>query len=598
MLKFRHFCLSIIFSMLVIQGLYAQSATSKEITTDDIKTHIKYLASDELGGRYPGTEGSSKASEYIRNQFKQAGLKLLANNGFQEFEIVVSVSAGENNALSVNDKKFEPGIDFTPFPFSKNGTVSSGVVFAGYGFEINKDSLTWNDYAGIDVSGKWVMILRGDPEMEKQDSRFISYGEDRDKVLQARDNGAVGVLFVSGSKFDSKDDLVSMYFDKTQSTAGIPVIHIKRKVADEMLAKTNTKIDSLESRLISGMKPASVVLDCKVSATAEVIQKKVMARNVIAILEGSDPLLKNTYVVVGSHYDHLGMGGQGSGSRLLDSLAIHNGADDNASGVAGTMELAAWLGSQSEAPKRSIIFMAFDGEELGLLGSRYFTDNPLIDLKTVIAMVNFDMIGRLKTENPAVMIGGTGTSIETVDILNTLDTSLIKLNYSPEGFGPSDHASFYADNIPVFFITTGAHEDYHTPDDDWDKINYQGEKDLLLICKQLVVTLANRPEPLTFQEAGPKEQQGRAGYRFKVTLGIMPDFTSSTDGGLGVGGVKKDGPAFKGGMLKGDIITALDGLQVNDIYDYMNRLKKLQPGQVISVDVLRNGEKIVLIIQL
>ena len=207
-----------------------------------------------------------------------------------------------------------------------------------------------------------------------------------------------------------------------------------------------------------------------------------------------------------------------------------------------------------------------------------------------MAMINFDMIGRLKTENPAVMIGGTGTSAESEAILSSLNTGTMKLSFSPEGYGPSDHASFYAENIPVFFFSTGAHEDYHTPDDDWDRLNYEGEKNVLEIGKQLVTNTGNRDEILTFQEAGPKEQEGgRAGYRFKVTLGIMPDFTSTVEGGLGVGGVKKDGPAYKGGMLKGDVITAIDGKQVNDIYDYMNRLKKLQPGQVISVDVIAAG---------
>jgi len=582
----------------LLQGIFAQTITTPEITSGDIKSHISYLASDELKGRYPGTPGSHAASNYIREQFNEAGLKLLCEDGFQNFEVVVNVSAGENNALRYDGKEATAGLDFAPFPFSKNGTVASGVVFAGYGFEIDLDSLSWNDYSGLDVSGKWVMILRGDPEMEEQESRFVLYGDDRDKVLIARDKGAAGVLFVSGKQYDKNDDLVSMFFDKTQSNAGIPVLHIKRSIADEIMTADQLTIDSLESCLNSGMKPCSKVLKASIEATSEVLQEKVNARNVVGMLEGSDPVLKDSYIVIGAHYDHLGMGGTGSGSRFMDSLAVHNGADDNASGVAGILELASLLASEKSSLKRSIVFIAFDCEELGLLGSRYFVNHSPVDLKNVIAMINFDMIGRLKEDDQAIMIGGSGTSVESEEILGSLDAGTIKLNFSPEGFGPSDHAAFYAENITVFFISTGAHEDYHTPDDDFDRLNFGGEEDILDIGQQLVTTLANRDELLTFQEAGPKEQKGRAGYRFKVTLGIMPDFTSTVEGGLGVGGVKKDGPAYKGGMLKGDVITALDGKQINDIYDYMNRLKKLQPGQRISVDVLRNDKKEVLIIQL
>jgi aminopeptidase YwaD len=598
-MKLKHFLTGAVSLLFLLQGLYSQTVTSPAITAGDIKYDISYLASDDLKGRYPGTPGSRAASEFIRNQFREAGLKLLGEDGFQNFEVVVNVSVGPDNSFKFNDKKAIAGSDFTPFPFSKNETVAAGVVFAGYGFEIKQDSLAWNDYEGIDVNNKWVMILRGDPEMEKQESRFVLYGEDRDKVLLARDKGAAGVLFVSGKNFDEKDELVSMYFDKTKSTAGIPVIHIKRTLADEILSADQLNVESLENLLISDMKPHSAGLSTKVEATTEVLQEKVIARNVVGLLEGSDPILKNTYIVVGAHYDHLGMGGPGSGSRFLDSLAIHNGADDNASGVAGVMELASLLALEGPPLKRSVVFVAFDCEELGLLGSRYFVTNPLINMKNVMAMINFDMIGRLKPEDQAIMIGGTGTSLESEGILNSLDTGSIKLNYSPEGFGPSDHASFYGENITVFFFTTGAHEDYHTPDDDWEKINFEGEREVLDIGRQLTLALADRQDLLTFQEAGPKQQEGgRAGYRFKVTLGIMPDFTSTVQGGLGVGGVKKDGPAFKGGMLKGDVITAIDGKQVNDIYDYMGRLKMLKPGQVISVDVLRNNQKIVLIIQL
>ncbi len=586
------------FLFVIITGLFSQSKPNPAITANEIKSHVSFLASDDLKGRYTGTPGSHAASEYIRNQFRAAGLKLMEEDGFQSFEVVVNVSAGVNNSFTVNGKAAISGTDFTPFSFSKNASLEASVVFAGYGFEIAQDSLAWNDYESIDVTGKWVMILRSDPEYDKQESRFVLFADDRDKVLIARDKGAAGVIFVSGKKFDSGDELVPMYFDKTQSTAGLPVFHVKRALADEILSPSGTTVDSLESSLISAMKPNSFAVNSIVAATSEVIQEKVMARNVIGMLEGSDPALKNSYVVIGAHYDHLGMGGAGSGSRLMDSLAIHNGADDNASGVAGMIELATFLASQKPAPMRSVIFIAFDSEELGLLGSKYFTGHPPVNLREIVAMLNFDMIGRMKKEDPAVMIGGTGTSTESEDLLHSLDTGNIHLNFSPEGFGPSDHAAFYAENIPVFFFSTGAHEDYHTPDDDWDRLNYEGEQQLMEIAGQLTLKIANNDFPLTFQEAGPKEQAGRAGYRFKVTLGIMPDFTSTVETGLGVGGVKKDGPAFKGGMLKGDVITAIDGKQINDIYDYMNRLKKLQPGQRISVDVMRNNKKEVLIIQL
>lgn len=580
-------------------GLRAQSQAVPEITAAELRQHITFLASDELAGRFPGTEGALRAADYIRDRFRQYGLELMGNDGFQEFEIVISVSAGPGNSLVFNDESFVPGVDFSPFPFSQSASHAAIVVFAGYGFDIQSDSLAWRDYEGIDVAGKWVMILRGDPEMEKQESHFQSYGEDRDKVITARDKGAAGVLMVSGSSFDEEDRLVGMYYDKSQSTAGLPVIHIRRTVADKLLAGTGYLLEPLEKELMETLAPHSFYIDKTVAATAEVLQEKATARNVVGMIRGSDPVLSDTYVIIGAHFDHLGMGGPGSGSRLMDSLAVHNGADDNASGTAGVIEIAGELSSQKKDLKRSIVLIAFDGEEQGLLGSRYFVKHPLVDLGAVEAMINFDMIGRLNPETRSVAVGGSGTSLESDSLLNASNKQGLKLGLSPEGFGPSDHAAFYAENIPVFFISTGAHEDYHLPEDDWDRINYEGEVSVLEFTAGLVNAIAGSGASLTFSEAGPKEQTGRAGYRFKVTLGIMPDFTGSSEvKGLGVGGVKKDGPAYKGGMLKGDVIVAIDGKAVNDIYDYMNRLKELKQGQVIAVDVMREGSVKVLIIQL
>ncbi len=568
-----------------------------EITAMELQRDVFYFASDLLQGRYPGTPEDDQAAEYIRDQFQKAGLTLLSEDGFQRFNIVTTVEAGNRNSLRIADYEAVMKEDFIPLAFSKNDHISAGVVFAGYGFEIDEDSLQWNDYENIDVQNKWVLILRGDPEMEDQESLFISYSADRDKVLTARDHDAAGVLLVSGVEYDSKDKLEELHFDKTLSNAGIPVIHIKRHIADMILEETGENIGQIETLLNDTLMPFSFDLSGRIDASTEIILQEVQTQNVIGMVEGNDPGFLDEYIVVGAHYDHLGLGGPGSGSRVPDTLAVHNGADDNASGVAGVIELAYKISANKKKLKRSIIFIAFGAEEMGLLGSAYFVKNPPVDLASIEAMVNLDMIGRLDKEKRAVMVGGTGTSEESESILHKLNKEQLSLSFSPEGYGPSDHASFYGENIPVFFFSTGAHIDYHTPEDDAYKLNYYGEKDLLEYIDKLLMYLSGMEEPLTFKEAGPKKRSGK-GYRFKVTLGIMPDFTSTEENGLGVGGVNKDGPAYSGGMEKGDLIIALDGKPVNNIYDYMNRLKKLKPGQTITVDVIRQGEKKVLIIQL
>jgi len=290
------------------------------------------------------------------------------------------------------------------------------------------------------------------------------------------------------------------------------------------------------------------------------------------------------------------MGGPGSGSREPDLEAVHNGADDNASGVAGIIEIAERLAAGKDMLKRSIVVVAFGAEEMGLIGSKYFVEHPIIDMNKVVAMLNFDMIGRL-TEERSVAFGGTGTSVESEDLLNKyLEEYSLKGSFSKEGFGPSDHAAFYAEDIPVFFISTGAHGDYHTPQDDADMINYDGQKEVADFSYALIADVANRENALTYQEAGSKTRSTRVS--FKVTLGLVPDLTSSENNGLGVGGVRSGGPAEMAGMKKGDIITALDGMEVANIYDYMARLKKLEAGKVVSVDILRDGKKMVLLVQL
>jgi hypothetical protein len=587
-----------LFIFLIIGFSIHAQVTDPEITTKELEAHVYFLASDELEGRKPGTEGGMEAAKYIRDQFISFGLKPIGENGFQYFNVTTGITKGINNVLVLNDSTFKLNSDFIPLPYSSNASVTGEVVFAGFGFDIDHDSLQWNDYKDMNVESKWVLILRGDPEPDKDESLFISSGSDRDKALLARDSKAVGVLLVNGPQFGDK--MLSGTFDRVTADVGIPVINISQSVANLILENSGKNINDLENEIIKNMQTASFATGEIITGTTELTKNEVQTQNVVAIIEGNDPLLKDEYIVIGAHYDHLGFGGQGSGSRTPDTLAIHNGADDNASGTAGIIELAEKLSSNKDRLKRSIVIMAFGAEEMGLLGSQFFTSNALVDLKDVKAMFNFDMIGRLDTTDNGVMVAGTGTATEFESLLASYEEkSALVFNHSPEGYGASDHASFYASNVPVLFFTTGAHPDYHTPDDDADKINYEGQKEILDYAYPLILDLASRDNNLTYQEAGPKERTGGAGRRgLKVKLGIMPDFTATENDGLGVGGVTAGGPASKAGMLKGDKIVAINGMAITNIYDYMNRLKKLKPGETISVDIMRNGNKKVLVVVL
>jgi aminopeptidase YwaD len=571
---------------------------AQKLTLEEIKKDVYFLASDSLEGRKAGSPGAEKAAVYIRANFKAAGLKLLGENGFQYFDVVTDVKTDTNNKLSFEDFRGKMGVDFTPFSFSSNATLSSNVVFAGYGFDINEDSLKWNDFKDVDVTGKWLMLLRGNPEPDNEKSKFILYSKERSKVLTAKDKGAAGVLFITGQAWDKNDELVNLYYDKSNSGAGIPVINIKRALANMMISSAGIKVEDIEAEINRTRKPRSFSTTSVVTATTELSITKARTENVVAMLPGKDEALKNEYIVVGAHYDHLGWGGPGSGSRKPDTVAIHNGADDNASGTSAVMALARAMRMLKAPLKRSVIFVAFSAEEMGTLGSSWFISHPLIDIKKIVLMLNFDMVGRMNADNPVLCIGGTGTAAEMDKILteHTKGKSY-KTAFSTEGYGPSDHSVFYAANIPVLYFNTGAHMDYHTPQDDANLINYMGIKEVITLADEIILDLAGRSKTLKFTEAGPKSKSEN-GYGTKVRLGIMPDFANTEVKGVGVGGVTPGGPAAHGGLLKGDVIIALNGKKVENIYEYMDRIKTFTLGQTISVDVMRGTEKKIFLIQL
>jgi len=589
--------INIIRTVLILITLFIFSSNgNSQVTVKELQEHIKYLSSDSLKGRLTGTPGDSLSAEYIKGKLLSYGLIPLSGDGLQRYKVTKRVVAGKSNSLSVNGVAYTLDKDFMPLAFSSNTGIESEVVFAGYGFNINSDSIKWNDYADLDVKGKWVMVLRGDPEPENNKSPFIDFSSDRDKALVAKDMGAAGVLMVSGPVFDPQDAFEALNLEGY--SVDIPVLRIKKEVADKILLKSNNTIAALEKKLNDSRKPFSFSEKASVNGKAEIVRELANTRNVVMLLPGEDPQLKDEYIILGAHFDHLGMGGPGSGSRALDTIGIHHGADDNASGVAMMLELAEKFAKTKGSHKRSILCLSFSGEEEGLLGSKHFVDDPGINLSKVNAMINMDMVGRLNETNNLEIGGvGTATGLKGLVYANS-DTSVIKLTLSEEGYGPSDHSSFYGRNIPVLFYFTGAHMDYHTPTDTWEKINFKGMVEISDLVFNVAKELALETPMLKFKEAGPKTEANRYPRRKGVTLGIMPDFAGVIKNGLRADFVTPGRPAALGGMQKGDIITFINGLPVNNIQDYMFRMGQLKHGQTISVEVLRNDKKVVLVIQL
>lgn len=565
----------------------------QRVTQYELRNHIRYLASDSLRGRFTGSVGDSLAAEYIRKDLMSSGFSPINNDGWQAFTVTRKVSPGKGNQLSIDGFSYISGRDFIPLSFSSNDSLTAEVVFAGYGFNISSDTLQWNDYSGVDVKGKWVMLLRADPEFERGGGAFSNLSADRDKSLVAKDMGAAGILLVSGSKVDPEDK-----FSISESegySLGIPAFQIKRDLGNIILSGTGISIDSLEAQLNRQRKSVVFATKSVIRGNAELIRETDNTRNVVMMLPGEDEELKNEYLIFGAHFDHLGMGGKGSSSRAGDTVAVHYGADDNASGVAMMLELAEKF-SDDGGNKRSIICIGFSGEEEGLLGSKHFVSDPPIDLSKVNAMINLDMVGRLN-EDKTLQISGVGTAVGLQDlILSVSDTSDIKLALSEEGYGPSDHSSFYGKDIPVLFYFTGAHEDYHTPSDTYEDINYDG---MVRISEQIFKVssaLVNADTSLQFREAGPRKP---AATRMKgVTLGIMPDFAGVIKNGLRADFITPGKPAALGGMKKGDIIISIDSKPVNNIQDYMFRMQQVKRGQTITVEVMRNDKKLGLLIQL
>jgi len=571
-MKLQRFTLLITAVLLFTCAIAAQETL--EPSAAKIQQHVTYLASDELDGRRTGTAGANEAAKYIAKEFERLGLRpapatdsrkinVMSARYLQTFPYIGRVELGKNNVLSVRSGEtlnFRVGEDWMPLGISTNKKLDfTEVVFAGYGISANE--LNHNDYKGTYSKTQVAVIQKGTPDGDNPHGKFTTAGQLRFKVAAAQSAG-VGALLIISSEDDLKNDALARLHYDNAGLAGIPVAVISKKTAEKL---ANAK---------------------QVTLATDVVRVDVAAHNVVGVIEGSDPVLKDESIVIGAHYDHLGRGGEGS--LAAREGEIHHGADDNASGTAGVLELARIFSTQRPKLKRTLVFIAFSGEEEGLLGSNYYVNHPLMPLDKTVAMINMDMIGRMKDRK--LVVGGVGTAKEWRQLINTGSNGAFELTMNEDGYGPSDHSSFYSKQIPVLFFWTGTHNDYHKPSDTFEKINYNDEARILSLVARIVKDVDAADPRLTFTTA--KSDPPRGGG-FRVYLGTIPNYADTNDGLL-LDGVRDDSPAAKAGLKAGDKIVKIGNREVKNVYDYTHALGEMKAGQEYEIEVKRGEEKLTL----
>ncbi len=510
----------------------------------NLEADVHYLADDKLEGRRAGTQGEKLASDFIVDAFQKINLQPKGEDGgwLQPFEINDGRQIDSTAThFFINDKELLLRKDYFPFPFSPNKTAEGQPAIA------------------LQESGvPWFFDLKELLESNQGNPHFDLYGAILPKVKECMKKGATALVIYNTSKI--ADNIEYDPKDRTE-TAGIPVLYVTKEAKRKYLRDESASID--------------------VKISVQITEKKRTGHNVIGYLDNGAPAT----VVIGAHYDHLGYGEDGNSLYRGPDKQIHNGADDNASGTAGVIELARLL-KQSKLKNNNYLFIAFSGEELGLFGSKYFTEHPTIDLHSVNYMINMDMIGRLNDSSHALTIGGYGTSPAWGSVLAN-DNKFFSLKYDSSGTGPSDYTSFYRKDIPVLFFFTGLHSDYHRPTDDYDKINYTGELQIIKYIYKLLEDL-NKQGRVAFTKT--REAPPMASVRFSVTLGIMPDYTYSGSG-VRIDGVSDGRPAQKAGLKTGDIIVKLGDYTVSSMETYMQALSKFKKGDKTTVNYKRENDE-------
>jgi hypothetical protein len=537
------------FFLLIVASSQAQKLKKedKQVIVN-LQKHIEILANDSLEGRRTGTPGEQKAIAYISDEFKSIGLLPKGATGFyQPFEIDEGKQVSSATRLIVGGESLVLNQHFIPFAFSADNSIEA-----------------LPSMAIQELGMPWFIDIKETLEANAANPHFDIYGFVKTKVKEVKEKGATALFLYNTSTIGDEIEFITK--DRSE-LAPIPVVYLTKEGVKKYFNDPQATLD--------------------INMKIDIAPKKRSATNVVGWIDNK---AKNT-VIVGAHFDHLGYGEDGN-SLERNSKQIHNGADDNASGVAAMIELARML-KASDLKQNNYLFVAFSGEELGLQGSKYFVQHPTVDLSSVNYMINLDMVGRINDANPTITVGGFGTSPSWVKTYSTtgkkgIYKGSLLFRFDSSGTGPSDHTSFYLKNIPVLFYFTGIHSDYHKPSDDFNKINYPGE---LMVIKHVysIIELENKDsEKLTFTKT---KETSSVVASFNVTLGIMPDY-SFNGSGVRVDAVSENRPAQKAGLKPGDIIVQLGDRNVQSLEQYMQALGDFKKGDKTTVYFNRVNEKL------
>jgi len=580
------------------------AATDGQFSAQEFLEPIKFLSSDQLKGRGDGTKELDRAGDYIADHFRRFGLIPGGDDGkyLQHFDLVVGAKLGPKNAAvykqGEKSKRLEVQQSFVPLSFSANASIEAPLVFAGYG--ITAPEYHYDDYQGIDANGRIVIVVRHEPQENDEHSVFAgkqltAHSEIVNKATNAKNHGATAMVLVNdtGNHPGQPDELLRLDDVSGPQEMTIPVIQVKVETVDSWLKPSGHSVEELRQAIDRDLSNHSMALDAaaRLALTVDIERIHREVANVVAELPGSDPQFAAQYIVVGAHYDHLGLGEH-------DSLAprergqVHHGADDNASGTSGVLELADTLAHSKERPRHSVVFVCFAGEELGLLGSAYYANHPPFPLKQTIAMINMDMIGRVS--NNRMYVGGTGTSPDFQRLVDEANRSLkFALSYSASGYGASDQTSFTVHEVPVLFFFSGLHSDYHKPSDTWDKIDaVDGARVVELVWNVLhgLDALNEKPQYVRVSEPVSSAMGGGGGYG--PYFGSIPDFGQIEHGGVKFADVRDGSPAGKAGFKAGDVLVEFDGQKIDNLYDFTYALRAHKPGDKVTVTVLRDDERV------